>query len=98
MNRTAQTAWKIALATLLSATSGLNFVSPVAAKTTQAAQADLPSAVETKVPALVRAQLPRRATTVFYVKARLENRDFCCTPGTPPKRKQRSIFGCGRLM
>lgn len=75
MNRTTKTAWKIVLATLLTTSSGFNFVSPVAAKTTQTAQADLPLAVETKVPALVRAQLPRRATTVFYVKARLENRD-----------------------
>lgn len=63
------------LATLLSATGGLNIVAPVEAKTTQTAQADLPLAVRTKVPVLISNSLPRRATTVFYVKTRLENRD-----------------------
>ena len=67
--------WKIALPTLLAITGGLNLVAPSAAQTTQTVQRTLPLAVETKVPAFVSAQLPRRATTVFYVKARLENRD-----------------------
>lgn len=63
------------LVALLATTGGLNLVAPVAAQTTQAAPATLPTAVRTKVPASVRAHLPRRATTLFCVKARLENRD-----------------------